>query len=133
MNRKMNEKYSNVIFSDELIDMYLEIIEQSEINLKVLIEIYESYKDDIPITISQLGENIVVTRRVGKRLSNGKRTFELKEAPMERKSVEKVIDRFLHMGLVYLSNEMYPYKKVFITTRGIQVSIGLFNKLSNQT
>lgn len=121
MKENIHEKYKDLILSDDMLSLYYDLLNQDELNLKVLKEIARGVQSHSAHTISQLVEHIEVLRRVGKRDKTTKSlTFAVEETTIDRKATEKILERLSYMGLIYYTYEL-PHKRIMITRRAVQV------------
>lgn len=121
MNEFLHQKYENISLPTDIVDMFVEVLKQDDLNYAVLRPILEKHKLGQPCTIAQLIENIKVDRRVGKRnKETNSLMFAIEKTNIDRKAAEKIVDRLSYMGLIYSTPEL-PYKRLYLTRRGIQI------------
>ena len=123
MDTELHLKYKDVKFNDPLIlDMFSDIVEEDEVLLKVLVHIREtirlqqSVKKVIGVSVSDIINNVEVTRQLRKTKGNTY-VYELAVTNIHRKTAEKIADKLQSMSLIYYT-ELKPYKYFHITERG---------------
>ena len=133
MDTELHLKYKDVKFNDPLIlDMFSDIVEEDEVLLKVLVHIREtirlqqSVKKVIGVSVSDIINNVEVTRQLRKTKGNTY-VYELAVTNIHRKTAEKIADKLQSMSLIYYT-ELKPYKYFHITERGDQVVKRIANR-----
>jgi hypothetical protein len=134
LDSTLHEKYKHVKFSDELVDMYIEILNQDDSLSKVFnyiaIEERRQIKEErhVGITINDIVENVSTVRAT--RQSTGKSyKYVNTNTKIHRKTAEKIVDKLLCMSLLYYK-PVKPYKMLFLTSRGKQVLIKIVDMKS---
>jgi len=113
-------QYPDVIFPDDVATMFANFILEHNVRLKVFLFIVEQTQKHQATTIPDIIENVVISHR-RKKKTKGKNTFfEKVEDNIDRKLAEKIIDQLYCMSLIYYE-QLNPYKRIFLTIRGIQV------------
>lgn len=132
MQEDIHDKYKDLMLSEEMQSLYIDLLNQDSLNIKVLRAIAIGVQNHSAYTITQLVEQIEVPRRVGERDRNTKAlTYSVKETNIDRKATSKILERLSYMGLIYFTYEL-PHKRIMITKRGVQIlkvlSVGNKNK-----
>ena len=84
------------------------------------------------VSISHIIENVKVERLVRKNVGKNKYVYEEVFTNIERKNVEKMVDKLMFMSLIY-HEAIKPYKFLFLTNRGKQLIAKLVeNKSKNK-
>lgn len=131
MKESIHEKYKDLSLSGDMLSLYCDLLNQDNLNFKVLKAIARGVQNHSAYTISQLVEQIEVPRRVGKRDKETQAlTYTVKETTIDRKATEKILERLSYMGLIYYTYEL-PHKRIMITRRGVQVLKELTSATTN--
>ncbi|MCE4050730.1 MULTISPECIES: hypothetical protein [Bacillaceae] len=122
MDHNLHELHKHVKFSDEVLAMFIDIIGQDPSLLKVFqyIAIEEQRNKERGVSISHIIENVKVERLVRKTVGKNKYVYEEVFTNIERKNVEKMVDKLMFMSLIY-HEAIKPYKFLFLTNRGKQL------------
>ncbi|MEK5217732.1 hypothetical protein [Psychrobacillus sp. FSL H8-0487] len=121
MQESIHLKYKDLKLSEEIQSLYMDLLNQDNLNKKVLKTIAIGVQNHNAFTVSQLAEQIEAPRLVGERDSKTRTLkFNVKETSIDRKATAKILDRLSYMGLIYFTYEL-PYKRVMITKRGVQI------------
>lgn len=128
MSRVVQTSFENVRFTNEVINMFADLIADNEPTLKVIFYILKNHKNDKPTTIQDIVDNVKVIRRVAKRKGKKVIGYEMAEAPLDRKTAERIVDRLYYMTLISIEEKL-PYKQLYISNRGDQVINELANRL----
>ncbi|MFD0769000.1 hypothetical protein ACFQZ1_08810 [Bacillus sp. CGMCC 1.60114] len=126
MDSSLNEKYNSSKLTDELTNMFYEIIRHDEVLnhvflfiAKTLITKEKTGDVSTGVIINDITENVVLTRQV--RVKKGRtHAYEKAQANIHRKTAEKYVDILLAMSLIYYK-DLKPYKFLHLTVRGKQV------------
>lgn len=133
MNTSLNQKYLDVEFSDQLINMFADIIEHEVPIKRLLLHIgkhADSHKNDelgAGISIKILCETIIIERRVRSR----KGKFSYESTNIDRKQCERLVETLLKMSLCYYVS-VPPSKLIYLTKRGRQVARELVRRSSDR-
>lgn len=130
MDFVLNKKYERITFDDVIVNMFAEILSKDEVYWKVLLYIASATKKNKDTTIISLIENIKIERRV-KVINQTSHSYIKKEAYLDRKTAEKIVDKLSDMSLLSYKH-MTPYKLLFITVRGAQVLAKLDSLIRSQ-
>lgn len=130
LNEILSEKYQTIKFTDEVVNMFADILEQDEILYSVFLYIgnvvnkqFQETKYMRGISINEIVENVVIDRRVKK--TKGKSySLEVERTNISRRSAEISVSTLSSMSLIY-EKTMHPYKFLISTYRGQQVLIEL--------
>ncbi|EJQ43613.1 hypothetical protein IEQ_04941 [Bacillus cereus BAG6X1-2] len=130
MNEVLSEKYKQNKFTEEVVEMFADIIEEEEILYKVFHYIgsqvnkqYQETKYMRGISINEIVESVVIDRRVKK--ARGKSySLELERTNISRRSAEGSVATLASMSLI-TEKIMHPYKFLISTIRGQQVLVEL--------
>ncbi|MDM5185926.1 hypothetical protein QUF99_00180 [Bacillus sp. DX4.1] len=130
MNEVLSEKYQTIRFTDEVVNMFADILEQDEILYNVFLYIGNVVNTQFQetnymrgISINEIVENVVIDRRVKK--TKGKSySLEVERTNISRRSAEISVSTLSSMSLIY-EKVMHPYKFLISTYRGQQVLIEL--------
>lgn len=131
MDSNLNQKYINVDFPNEVIEMFIDIINSDKNMRKIFLFIgstIQKRSKDINsihhgVTISDITSNVKVNRR--EKVEKGRSIkFEKVLKEIDRKAAEKYIDKLLSMSLLYYSH-IPPYKIFYLTNRGKKVLLKL--------
>lgn len=128
MNEETAKNFSHVEFDEEELKMFSEIIEHDDDNVKILFYITECYKNNKPVTMKSIAENVKVDRRVA--VKNAKSeivSYTPSETYIDRKAAEKIIERLAGASLIYFEVQL-PYKFIKLTNRGMQVALHIIRK-----
>lgn len=126
MNNFLDE---NVTFDDTVCELFTEIIQQENVNVKVLFYIVQCYKTNTPVTVKSITDNVSSKRRAGvKDSKNNLVSFSSVEANIDRKTAEKIVDRLAYASLINFDVQR-PHKFIKLTTRGVQVAINIRKKI----
>lgn len=128
MSRVVQTSFENVRFTNEVINMFADLIADNEPTLKVIFYILKNHKNDKPTTIQDIVDNVKVIRRVAKRKGKKVIGYEMAEAPLDRKTAERIVDRLYYMTLISIEEKL-PFKQLYISNRGDQVINELANRL----
>ncbi len=122
LDHNLHELHKHVKFSDEVLAMFIDIIGQDPSLLKVFqyIAIEEQRNKERGVSISHIIENVKVERLVRKTVGKNKYVYEEVFTNIERKNVEKMVDKLMFMSLIY-HEAIKPYKFLFLTNRGKQL------------
>jgi len=134
LDHTLHELHKHVKFSDEVLEMFIHIIGQDPGLLKVFqyIAIEEQKNKERGVSISHIIENVKVERLVRKNVGKNKYVYEEVFTNIERKNVEKMVDKLMFMSLIY-HEAIKPYKFLFLTNRGKQLIAKLVeNKSKNK-
>ncbi|EPC8409024.1 MULTISPECIES: hypothetical protein [Bacillus] len=130
MNEVLSEKYKQNKFTEEVVEMFADIIEGDEILYNVFHYIgsqvnkqYQETKYMRGISINEIVESVVIDRRVKK--PKGKSySLELERTNISRRSAEGSVATLASMSLI-TEKIMHPYKFLISTIRGQQVLVEL--------
>ena len=130
MNEALSEKYQQNKFTEEMVEMFADIIEEDEILYNVFHYIgsqvnkqYQETKYMRGISINEIVEHVVIDRRVKK--PKGKSySLKLERTNISRRSAESSVGTIASMSLI-TEKVMHPYKFLISTIRGQQVLIEL--------
>lgn len=137
MDNDLHLKYEKVKFSDEILDMFIDILEEDQPVIRVLYYIAQELKDkEKPsseqdgtingVTINNIVENVKIERLV--RHNKGKSyKYETEITHIHRKTAERIIDKLLSMSLLYYK-PVKPYKIIYLTYRGKQILKRLYER-----
>ena len=122
MNEILSEKYQTIKFTDEVVNMFADILEQDEILYSVFLYIgnvvnkqFQETKYMRGISINEIVENVVIDRRVKK--TKGKSySLEVERTNISRRSAEISVSTLSSMSLIY-EKTMHPYKFLISTYR----------------
>lgn len=119
----MSEEHIDIIFDDELCQMYTAIIKQDIANIKVLFHIASCEQSNVSVTVKNITDNVKIARRVGiKDAENTLISFTNKDDFIDRKTAERIVDRLAYASLISYDIQL-PFKFIRLTSRGIQVAI----------
>ncbi len=120
----MYNKYKEAKLSDELTQMFTELIMEDEVTLKIFIYIgkrtgvaKEKESVSIGATITDMTNDIMVNRPVKLK---GKSKFKMTEAFLDRKRAERAVQSLLLTGLCYYE-QVGKTKVIYCTGRGFDV------------
>lgn len=130
MNEVLSEKYKQNKFTEEVVEMFADIIEEDEILYNVFHYIgsqvnkqYQETKYMRGISINEIVESVVIDRRVKK--PKGKSySLKLERTNISRRSAEGSVATLASMSLI-TEKIMHPYKFLISTIRGQQVLVEL--------
>ncbi|WP_282155757.1 hypothetical protein [Cytobacillus gottheilii] len=132
MDDQLHNQFKSVKFTPEITEMYSSIIQSDLITKKVLLLIarnlheQENTKKLMGVTINDITEKLQIQRK--QKVAKGRTfTFELTHNNIDRKAAERIVDKLLSMSLLYYK-PVKPYKYLFMTQRGIQVTQELIKK-----
>ncbi|MEW8963513.1 hypothetical protein [Paraclostridium dentum] len=132
MDDQLHNQFKSVKFTPEITEMYSSIIQSDLITKKVLLLIarnlheQENTKKLMGVTINDITEKLQIQRK--QKVAKGRNfTFELTHKNIDRKAAERIVDKLLSMSLLYYK-PVKPYKYLFMTQRGIQVTQELIKK-----
>ncbi|OQR53250.1 hypothetical protein [Bacillus sp. CDB3] len=130
MNEVLSEKYKQNKFTDEVVSMFSDILEEDEILYSVFHYIgsevnkqYQETKYMRGISINEIVDNVVIDRRV-KKLKGKSYSLEIERTNISRRSAEVSVSTLASMSLI-TEKIMHPYKFLISTIRGQQVLIEL--------
>ncbi|KWU54483.1 hypothetical protein AWW70_03370 [Bacillus mycoides] len=137
MNEVLSEKYKQNKFTQEVVEMFADIIEEEEILYNVFHYIgsqvnkqYQETKYMRGISINEIVENVVIDRRVKK--PKGKSySLEIERTNISRRSAEGSVGTLASMSLI-TEKIMHPYKFLISTIRGQQILIELERRKNNK-
>jgi hypothetical protein len=120
MDKSMDQKYSTLLFPDDIENMFIEIIKKDPVSEKVLNYITRTRREQKKaVTIMDISENLKIDRRVG--IKKGRTIqYEKKFATIDRKTVERSVDKLSAMSLISYEL-MKPYKLLSPTQRGARL------------
>lgn len=126
MDSRLNEKHISCKFTNEITEVFYDIIMNDEVLKEVFLFIAKTLvaneRNGNPSTgviINDITESVVLTRQV--RVKKGKSyIYESSKTNIHRKTAEKHVDMLLAMSLIYYK-DLKPYKFLNLTVRGKQV------------
>lgn len=132
MNIELHNKHINVNFSENIVQMFSDIIGEDKTTKKVFLYIGRALKQQKinsqfrGITVNDIVQNNTVERR--EKVTKGKSfTFQQVKKNIDRKAAEKIVDKLLDMSLLYYT-PVKPYKFLDLTNRGWQITEEILNK-----
>lgn len=126
MDVGIHKKYEEEVFSDQLGDMFADLVAEKDVRFVVLRFIAQTIQDNRRKNMESLGVTIndiiqgVRLYRTKRKAEQGTYTYISVEDHITRKSAEQVVEQLSLMSLIY-SVPVGPSKMLFVTTRGIQV------------
>lgn len=137
MDVQLHEEHKNVSFSKEVVEMFTDIITNDIAAKKVFLYLgktlsnrakNESQNTVLGVTINEIVENVMLERK--EKVVKGKSyTYEYTNTNIERKTAERTVDKLLVMSLIYYK-PVKPYKFIYMTRRGWQVTEEYLNRVS---
>ncbi|MEE3809553.1 hypothetical protein V2H29_21670 [Lysinibacillus fusiformis] len=120
---------NKIIFTTEQCELFAKIIEQDELNIKVLFYIAQCEQNKVKIHIKALSENIKIPRPVGHKDRKGHiKSFIIEEVYIDRKRAERIVNRLAYASLIYFELQK-PHKYIRLTKRGAQVAVHIQKKM----
>jgi DNA-binding MarR family transcriptional regulator len=125
MDHELFKRYESVSLSPDLRALFTDIVMSEEATRKVLLTIGKQTlnTENIGVTIKQLTELILIDRKVQR---NGK--FILEHTNIDRKHVEREVDKLLSMSLCFY-RAVPPSKIINLTIRGKEVIATIMQRL----
>ncbi|MED0677626.1 hypothetical protein ABEV55_16195 [Aneurinibacillus thermoaerophilus] len=124
MNREQHEMYKDVSLPGILRKMFADLISSDPVVLQVFSFIaertwnHEDKETEIGVMFSDLVESVKIKRKVLQKKSR----FQEVHTNIERRHAERIVDKFLMMGLCYFRS-FGPSKAFYITLRGKEVYV----------
>ncbi|MEW9672973.1 hypothetical protein [Ammoniphilus sp. 3BR4] len=119
MDYELYKKYEEVSLSTEMRSLFADIITSDEATRKTFLTIGKQTlnTDSFGITIKQIADLIKIDRKV----QNKDGTFKLVHTNIDRKHVERIVDKLLGMSVCYFRS-IPPSKVINLTIRGKEVT-----------
>lgn len=133
MDSTLHDIHKNVVFPQDVIHLFTDIITSDPVSLKVFIYVGRSLKEQQKtvnhirgITINDIVENLKIERK--ERVAKGKTFIYQKTITnIDRKAAERIVDKLLDMSLLYYT-PVKPYKFLFLSSRGWQITEEIINR-----
>lgn len=130
MDSNAQARFKNVAFTEEQCALFTEIVEQDDLNIKVLFFIAQCEQNKKKVHAKEISENIKIPRPVGSKNHQGDvKSFNITEDYIDRKRAEKIVDRLAYASLIYFEVQK-PYKYIRLTERGVQVAINIQKRMN---
>ncbi|KIV58935.1 hypothetical protein AM501_23965 [Aneurinibacillus migulanus] len=124
MNQELHEKYKDISLSPQLSQMYAEIILSDPAVLQVFTYIAEATWESRESEIGVMFNDLVKSVKINRKVMHKKSKFQEVHTNIERRHAERIVDKFLMMGLCYYRTFGQP-KAFYITKRGKQVMVSI--------
>lgn len=142
MDELTHRRFEDYNFPEETTQMFAEILAADSLLVSVLLFITKTVQlnkqENIEITgvtVNQITNEVIVKKPVKHTVKNKRIYFEKKEAPIDRKHAERLLQNLLKMSLCYYSNPSGRTYFYYPTIRGIQVlqrAIEIKNQVNNK-
>ncbi|MBP1931806.1 hypothetical protein [Ammoniphilus resinae] len=119
MDYDLHKKYEEVSLPVDLRILFADLIMADEATRKTFLTIGKNTlnTDSFGITIKQIADTVKINRKV----QNRDGTFNTVHTNIDRKHVERIVDKLLAMSICYYRS-IPPSKVINLTTRGKEVT-----------